>query len=60
MAAVGRCEPDTRALGDTAFVTTGSTAPADAAAAGQAAIIVTTPGTVVVVGEGDHGSLIEH
>jgi len=51
--AVGRCEPDTRAFGDTALVTTGSTAPA----AGQAAIITTSR---TVVGQGDHGSLIEH
>lgn len=53
--AVGRCEPGTRAVGDTALVTTGSTAPA----AGQAAII-TTPR--LLVGEGDDAvaGLIEH
>jgi hypothetical protein len=46
--AVGRRKPDTRAVGDTALVTTGSTAPA---AAGQAAIIL----TIDVVGERDDG-----
>jgi hypothetical protein len=51
--AVGRRKPDTRAVGDTALVTTGSTAPA---AAGQAAIIFT------IIGERDDGDdhPIEH
>jgi hypothetical protein len=54
--AVGRRKPDTRAVGDTALVTTGSTAPT--AAAGQAAIIL----TIDVVGERDDGDdhPIEH
>jgi hypothetical protein len=47
--AVGRRKPDTRAVGDTALVTTGSTAPT--AAAGQAAIIL----AIDVVGERDDG-----
>jgi hypothetical protein len=52
--AVGRRKPDTRAVGDTALVTTGSTAPT--AAAGQAAIIFT------IIGERDDGDdhPIEH
>lgn len=50
--AAGRRKPDTRAVGDTALVTTtGSTA-----SAGQAAIII--PSQLPIVGEGDDGSIV--
>lgn len=50
--AAGRRKPDTRAVGDTALVTTtGSTA-----SAGQAAIII--PSRLPIVGDGDDGSSV--